>query len=116
MKSIIKSTLLILFFVLLLIGCNPTASDKTDNEIREIAYNWLDDESKLEIINSNTATIGKVIFTSEHFVATKTKSIDIRNIETYRVIFNTSKNDLLGYIVVYLEEDTLNVLGIDYRE
>lgn len=116
MKSIIKSTLLILFFALLLIGCNTTTADKTNNEIREIAYNWLDDTIKSEIINSDTATIGKVIFASEYFVATKTKSMDIRNIETFRVIFNTSKDDLLGYIVVYLEEDTLNVLGMDYRE
>lgn len=116
MKSIIKSMLLILFSTLLLIGCNPTTFDKTDKEIREIAYNWLEDEIKSEIINSDTASIGKVIFTSEHFVSTKTKSIDIRNIESYRVIFNTSKDDLLGTIVVYLEEDTLNVLGIDYRE
>lgn len=116
MKSIIKSMLLILFSALLLIGCNPTTSDKTDKEIREIAYNWLEDEIKSEIINSDTASIGKVIFASEHFVSTKTKSIDIRNIKSYRVIFNTSKDDLLGAIVVYLEEDTLNVLGIDYRE
>ena len=116
MKSIIKSMLLILFSTLLLIGCNSTTSDKTDKEIREIAYNWLDDASKSEIINSDTASIGKVIFTSEHFVATKNKSIDIRNIDTYRVIFNTSNDDLLGPIVLYLEEDNLNVLGVDYRE
>ena len=116
MKNIIKSMLLVLFSALLLIGCDSTTSDKTDKEIREIAYNWLDDVSKSEITNSDTASIGKVIFTSEHFVATKTKSIDIRNIESYRVIFNTSKDELLGPIVVYLEEDTLNVLGMDYRE
>ena len=116
MKNIIKSMLIILFSVLLLIGCNSTTSDKTDKEIREIAYNWLDDESKSEITNSSTASIGKVIFTSEHLVATKTKSLDIRNIESYRVIFNTAKDDLLGPIVVYLEEDTFSVLGIDYRE
>lgn len=116
MKSIIKSTLLILFFSLLLIGCNTTTPDKINSEIREIAYNWLDDAIKSEIINSDTATIGKVIFTSEYFVARKTKHVDIRNIETYRVIFNTANDDLLGPIVVYLEEDTLNVLGMDYRE
>ena len=116
MKSIIKAPLLILFFMLILIGCNSTISDKNNNEIREIAYNWLDDASKLEITNSDTASIEKVVFESNHFVATKIDSIDIRNIKTYRVNFNTSNGDLLGNIVVYLDEDTLNVLGIDFRE
>ena len=101
---------------MILIGCTPTDYKKTEKEIREIAYNWLDDGSKSEIINYDTASIGKVIFTSDYFVATKTDSINIKNVEAYRVVLNTSKDDLLGTIVVYLKEDTLNVLGMDYRE
>lgn len=57
-----------------------------------------------------------ILFAEEHILATKTDSTDIKNIKTYKVIFNTTKDELLVPIVIYLSKDNLNVLGIDFRE
>ena len=114
MKRMLGYGLLILLFSLKLVGCSNISSNEFKNKVREIA--WLDDTSKSDIINLETALIEKVKFKEEHLVATKTDNIDIKNIEAYKVTFTTQNDELLGPIVIYLDKDNLNVLGIDFRD
>ena len=116
MKRILGYGILVVLFTLQLVGCSNISSNESKNKIRKTAYNWLDDASKSDIINWKTATVEEVKFEEEHVVVTKTDNIDIRNIETYKVTFTTQKDELLGPIVIYLDKDNLNVLGVDFRE
>ena len=116
MKRILGYGILVVLFTLQLVGCRNISSNESKNKIRKTAYNWLDDASKSDIIDWETATVEEVKFEEEHVVVTKTDNIDIRNIETYKVTFTTQKDELLGPIVIYLDKDNLNVLGVDFRE
>lgn len=89
---------------------------KIDDNIKEIAYNWLDNQSKLSISDWKSASIDTIKFNEEHFVAnTLDISINIQDKETYQVTFTTN-DDILGPIIVYVDKENLNVLGVDYRE
>lgn len=116
MKRILGYGILVVLFTLQLVGCRNISSNESKNKIRKTAYNWLDDASKSDIIDWETATVEEIKFEEEHVVVTKTDNIDIRNIETYKVTFTTQKDELLGPIVIYLDKDNLNVLGVDFRE
>lgn len=116
MKRILRCGLLVALFTFQLICCSNISSNKSKNKIMKTAYNWLDNTSKSDILNWETATVEEVNFEEEHVVATKTASADIRNIEAYKVTFTTHKDELLGPIVIYLDKNNLNVLGLDFRE
>lgn len=116
MKRILRCGLLVALFTFQLICCSNISSNKSKNKIMKTAYNWLDNTSKSDILNWETATVEEVNFEEEHVVATKTASVDIRNIEAYKVTFTTHKDELLGPIVIYLDKNNLNLLGLDFRE
>lgn len=116
MKRILGYGVLVVLIALQLVGCSSISSNESKNKVRETAYNWLDDTSKADILNWETAPVEEVKFKEEHVVATEVDTIDIRNIETYKITFTTQKDELLGPIVIYLDKDNLNVLGLDFRE
>lgn len=112
MKKLLTYCLLIIAFTLQLTGCNNTSKDT----IKETAYNWLDEQNQMSIIDWESANIKVIKFDTEHIVTNQTEnSINIQDKETYQVTFKTN-DEILGPIVVYLDKDTLKVLGIDYRD
>ena len=55
-------------------------------------------------------------FEEEYFIANEENTpVNIQNKETYIVTFTTN-DDILGPIIVYIDQDDSSVLGIDYRE
>ena len=91
-------------------------SNKIDDNIKEIAYNWLDNQSKSSIVDWKSADINIIKFNEEHFVANTIEiSKNIQDKETYQVTFETN-DDILGPIVIYVDKTDLNVLGVDYRD
>ena len=112
MRKILTYGLLIVAFTLQLAGCSNTPKDT----IKETAYNWLNERNQMSIIDSESANIKAIKFDTEHIVENQIEnSINIQDKETYQVTFTTN-DEILGPIVVYVDKDNLEVLGMDYRD
>lgn len=73
-------------------------------QVREQAYDWLDETSKSSITDWTSAKVEEV----------KYKEAGIDKMK-YQVTFHTMDDDLLGPINVYLDFQTLELLGSDIR-
>lgn len=116
MKKIFTSIIFLLAFSISFTGCSTKSSLPEKDNIREIAYNWIDDNIKSTIIDWKNSKIENITFEKEHLIINETDTLDIINKESFKVTFTTKDNDLLGPIIVYLDIDTLKVLGMDFRE
>lgn len=83
--------------------------------IKEIAFNWLDDERKESIINMDDAKIEKVSYKEDYFIVSNEGSINIKDRVVHKVTFDTSA-EVLGSIVIYLDKDNGEVLGTEIRK
>lgn len=107
-----KIYILFIISIVQLVGGNNTSN----KYIRENAYNYLDYRNKSAIINWESADVQKIKFEEEYFIANEENTpVNIQNKETYIVTFTTN-DDILGPIIVYIDQDDSSVLGIDYRE
>ena len=107
-----KIYILFIISIVQLVGGNNTSN----KYIRENAYNYLDYKNKSAIINWESADVQKIKFEEEYFIANEENTpVNIQNKETYIVTFTTN-DDILGPIIVYIDQDDSSVLGIDYRE
>lgn len=107
-----KIYILFIISIVQLVGGNNTSN----KYIRENAYNYLDYRTKSAIINWESAEVQKIKFEEEYFIANEENTpVNIQNKETYIVTFTTN-DDILGPIIVYIDQDDSSVLGIDYRE
>ncbi|MBX9139181.1 MULTISPECIES: hypothetical protein [unclassified Clostridium] len=107
-----KIYILFIISIVQLVGGNNTSN----KYIRENAYNYLDYRTKSAIINWESADVQKIKFEEEYFIANEENTpVNIQNKETYIVTFTTN-DDILGPIIVYIDQDDSSVLGIDYRE
>lgn len=107
-------TYMVLFFTIILLIYEGGKVSK--NTIRESAYNYLDTKSKSSITDWKSATIKIRKYNKDYLVETSNNElIDIKDKKTYQVTFKTN-NEVLGPIIVYLDKDSLEVLGIDFRE
>ena len=116
MKKIFTSIIFLLAFSISFTGCSTKSSLTEKDTIREIAYNWIDDNKKSTIIDWKTSKVEKITFDKEHLVVNETETLDIINKEAFKVTFTTKDDDLLGPVIVYLDTDTSEVLGMDFRE
>ena len=107
-----KIYILFIISIVQLVGGNNTSN----KYIRENAYNYLDYRTKSARINWESADVQKIKFEEEYFIANEENTpVNIQNKETYIVTFTTN-DDILGPIIVYIDQDDSSVLGIDYRE
>ena len=91
-KSLCK--VLVIFFAIQLVGCTNETSSKlketnllaqkssiteqeSNDNIKKIAYNWLDDTSKDSIIDMENAQIEEITYKEDYFVVRKEDSINI---------------------------------------
>lgn len=118
--SIFSYSLIILFLFLSLLGsCSQKEENtfsKSEKEIIEVAYEWLDDNSKATIVNWEKGKVEKYKDDKEHIVATKTGAVDIKGKDTYKISFKTNNKELLGPITIYTDATNFNVIGIDFRQ
>ena len=89
--------------------------ERNEKYIRQVAYNYLGEDSRKTVINGDTATVEEYKIDTEHQIAGKDKPVDLKGMEVYKVTFNTSDEQLLGPIVIYIEKASLKTLGLDYR-
>lgn len=116
MKKLLTSIILILTFSTLFTACNAKSSRIEKDTISETAYNWIDDSIKSTIIDWQTSKVEKITFDKEHLIINETDTLDIINTKVFKVNFTTKDDDLLGAVIVYLDTDTFEVLGMDFRE
>jgi len=116
LKKLLTSIIFVLIFSIFFIGCSDKYSIPEKDNIRETAYNWIDDSIKSTIIDWKTSKVEKITFDKEHLIINETETLDIINNEAFKVTFTTKDDDLLGPVIVYLDSDTSEVLGMDFRE
>ena len=130
MKKIIIYGLLSVIFTIQLVGCSNMKSEKEEIVVREctktleesndnikmIAYNWLDDTNKESIINMEKAKVEEVLREEQYFAAVNEDEVGVNGEIVYRVTFNTVCDEILGPIVIYLNKDNLSILGMDIRK
>ena len=112
MKKILIYLLFCFIFIFELVGCKSISRES----IKENAYNYLDYRAKASVSDWSKASIEKIKFNEDYFISNKESiSINIKDKETYIVIFATN-DDILGPIKVYVNEEDLTILGLNYRE
>lgn len=95
-----------------LVGCKSISRES----IKENAYNYLDYRTKASVSDWKKSSIEKVKFNEDYFITNNESiSINIKDKETYIVTFATN-DEILGPIKVYVNEDDLTILGLNYRE
>ena len=102
-----KKFIPIFIALITLIACNKDKgiiSPDNDMKYREIAWNCLSREEKESVTHDwKKADVGCCLYWET-------------NQDAVCVTFRTKYDPLIGPIIVYLEEDTLNVLGFSVRE
>ena len=89
--------------------------EKSDDEIKEIALNWLDDERKKSIIDINNSKVEEIKYKEDYYVVSNEGSINIKDKVIYKVTFNTLA-EVLGPIVIYVDKEEFEVLGTYIRK
>lgn len=89
--------------------------EKSNDDIREIAFNWLDDERKQSIIDIDNAKVEETTYKEDYYVVSNEGSINIKDKVIYKVTFNTLA-EVLGPIVIYVDKEEFEVLGTDIRK
>jgi len=130
MKKVIISLCLIVCVLMLFVGCgeeklNSNANqgkkieavdEKRSREIREIAYEGLSQGDKNTVVDRESAEVEEYKATTDHSVASENGAVSLRDRDTYRVIFRTNNEAILGPIQVYIDKKTYKFLGIDLRD
>jgi len=129
MKKVIISLCFIVCVLMLFVGCGgeklnsngnkgkkiEAVAEKRSSEIREIAYEGLSEGSKNTVVDRESAKVEEYKATTDHSVASENGAVNLRNRDTYRVIFRTNNEAILGPIQVYIDKKTCKFLGVDLR-
>lgn len=93
-----------------------TIDRKEEDDIRKIGYESLNKKSKETIIDWKNAKVDECKYKSDHIIGSTNGSVNIRGKAVYRVNFKTTDEALLGPIIVYIDKNSYNVLGNDFRD
>ena len=130
MKKTILSLCLLMLISIQVAGCgettenpkvnesitNETSVNKSDTEIRELAYQSLNENDKKTVVDWESAKVEEYNSSTDHSVGSPNGLANIKDKYTYKVIFRTNNEGLLGPITVYIDKDTYEILGIDLRD
>lgn len=119
MRRSIMYLYLVVVFLALFVGCSKSSEEDSEKQlhshIRKLAYDSLDENSKDTIIKWKTADVEEYNDLEEHKIAGNKQTMDIKGVNTFRVIFKTTQDAFLGPIVVYLDQQNYNILGQEVR-
>ena len=94
--------IILLALIPLISGCKKDCETDPNMQIREIAWNYLNDEVKSTVnVDWRKAPVTETTF---------------NGVSAYSVTFNTSLDHLLGPITVYVSASEKVVLGQDLRD
>lgn len=118
---------LVLIGLLLLAGITGCTKDKNSNtnpvnqnqkdetKIRNIAFQWLNNNGTIKLKEWKAAKVIETKYTDDHKVYKGDETINIKGIDTYKVIFEMSEEEVWGgtTITVYVDKESENILGTD---
>ena len=125
MKKAIIFLLIIICISLQITGCTKQKIDditkenqkiettikKTGSDIREIAYQSLNENEKKKVIDWKGASVEEYKSTTDlSAVSQKGDWINLKGKDTYRITFTTN-NAMFGPILVFVEKNTFNVFS-----
>jgi len=87
-----------------------------DNAIIDIAYESLTETSRNSVIDKKSGKIQEEKPANQYKISSAAGLVDIKGKEVYKVTFETTKDEILGPITVYIEKGTLKVLGNGLRK
>lgn len=89
---------------------------KSENDIREIAYQALSEDEKRTVISYKAGKVEQYKSKDEHSIVGPNGLIDIKDNETYKITFSTNNEGTLGPINIYIDKNSYSVLGADLRD
>jgi hypothetical protein len=92
----------------------PPAQVTAETAIKN-AQNKFDEKSKETITNFDNPKVEEVVFDSPHQMAYFGDMVDVVGKPLYKITFNTTKDALLGPIVIYVDKSDGNPIGMDFR-
>lgn len=86
-------------------------------EAVDISKQYIENNDENKILDYEQPKVEKIYFTYSHkvFDINKEKIIDIQGKTTYKVTYETEDDPILGPISLYIDVDTMEVLGFDRR-
>ena len=130
MKRMLISLTLIICILLQITGCTKesignsknenqtieTTANKSENDIREIAYQSLSEDNKKTVISWKDGKVEQYKSTNDHSIGSPNGSVNIKGKDTYKVMFRTNNEGILGPIIIYIDKNSYSVLGGDLRD
>lgn len=109
------SLLLILLGVWAIVGCSDTSESATADAsiLREVAWNSLSDSAKDEVVGEWKDAKVEVVIPSN---MPNVRAVGKEHDDTYQVTFNSTRDELLGPFVVYVDGSTQEILGQGARK
>jgi hypothetical protein len=102
LKSMRNLIIILIALIPILSGCKKEKEKDPYMQIREIAWNYLNDDVKSTVnVDWKKAPVTETTF---------------NGVSAYSVTFNTSLDHLLGPITVYVSTSSKGVLGQDLRD
>ncbi len=91
-------------------------SPVTKEEAIEIAKSMLDDKSKETITNFDSPKAEDMVFKTQPSIYLLQKKTNLAGKSVYKITFNTTQDGLLGPMVFYVDKNSGEIIGMDYRE
>lgn len=112
MKKIILYSFLCL--LILITGCSTT--EKSDEDITNIAYQYLDENTKKTILDWENAKVDKESKSEGYLVAGPNGVVNTKGKNIYTITFRTNNEATLGPISVAMDKDTYSIIGVGLRD
>jgi hypothetical protein len=113
MKKVILSSFLLLFVFIQITGCG---SAKSDGDIRNIAYQYLNEGTKKTIIDWENAKVEEESNSQDYLVAGPNGVVSTKGKDIYKITFRTNNEAYLGPILVIMDKNTYAIIGAGLRD
>ncbi len=120
MKKAGSSLCLLILVLLLVAGCANKITEsnikKSDSDIVEIAYQYLDERTKKTIVNWKDAEVEEDDHSRTYLVAGPNGVVSTEGKNAYMVTFHTNNDVALGPISVFIDKNTDELIGVGLRD
>lgn len=140
MKKFIFALVLLIISYSLILGCNRSNTTKgvankpvsentisqsvicenskeiTKNELIEIAYNFLTEDEKSNILPIENTKVYELKIAEDYLVINSNVTINIKNTEVYKISFEEINPTKIGPPTVFIDKKTLEILGVGLGE
>lgn len=118
LRKTIISLCLFIFVLLQATGCNTTESriQKSDESIIEIAYQYLSENTRKTIVDWKSAKVQEDNDSAGYLVAGPNGVVSTKGKDTYIITFKTNGAAALGPVMVFMDRNTYEIIGVGLRD